>query len=78
MLLNRLLMLDESKYETLWMVVDYTLSSTFKGYVSKWEPIFFHFLVVAAFFTFNYMITHCCFSVQCPLYLKIEEVLGAT
>jgi hypothetical protein len=24
------------------------------------------------------MITHCCFSVQCPLYLKIEEVLGAT
>jgi hypothetical protein len=24
------------------------------------------------------MITHCCSSVQCPLYLKIEEVLGAT
>jgi hypothetical protein len=67
-------MLDENKYETFRMVVDCTLSSAFKGYVTKWEPIFFHFLVVVAFFAFNYMITHCCFSVQCPLYLKIEKM----
>lgn len=62
------------KYETLRMVVDYTLFSTFKGYVSKWEPIFFHFLIVTTFFTSNDMIAYCCSSVQCPLYLKIEEV----
>jgi hypothetical protein len=48
-------MLDEGRYEKLGMVVDYTLSSTFKGYVSNWEPIFFHFLVVVAFFAIGYM-----------------------
>ncbi len=48
-------MLDGGKYEKLRMVVDFTLFSTFKVNVSKWEPIFFPFLV-AAFFVARYMI----------------------
>jgi hypothetical protein len=50
-------MLDEGTYEKLAMAIDGTLSSIFKGYVSKWEPFFFHFLVIVAFFVVGYMIT---------------------
>ncbi len=56
MLLNGLLMLDERKFEKSRMVVDCTLSSAFRGYVSKREPIFFHYPFVATFFIVGYMI----------------------
>jgi hypothetical protein len=50
-------MLDAGGYEKLRMVVNCTLFSAFKVDVSKWEPIFFHFFVVVAFFVAKYMIT---------------------
>jgi len=56
-LLNGLFMLNEGKFEKWRMVVDCTLFSAFKGYLSKWEPIFFHNLFVLAFFIVGYMIT---------------------
>ncbi len=55
-LFNGLFMPDEGRYEILRMVVDFTLFSAFKVNVSKWEPIFFHFFVVVAFFATRYMI----------------------
>jgi hypothetical protein len=67
-LLNRLFMLNEDRYEKLGMVVDCTLSLAFKGYVSNWEPIFFHFFVVATFFTVRYMIATLLF--RCPRYTR--------
>ncbi len=50
-------MLDEGKYDKLGIIFYCTQSSTFKVNVSKCEPIFFHFLVVVAFFVSKYMTT---------------------
>ncbi len=50
-------MLDEGRSKKLGVVLDYTLFLAFKANVSKWEPIFFLFLVVATFFVVGYMIT---------------------